>query len=83
MSEIENPRNSIWKICEMYLDHVQEVGHRGLAKVPPHKVVVEDLVLHEVVRVVSEAFMKNTFITTEEVFLGGEGEVGRVLRRFI
>ena len=57
----------------MYLDHVQEVGHRGLAKVPPHKVVVEDLVLHEVVRVVSEAFIKNTFITTEEVFLGGGG----------
>ena len=47
----------------MYLDHVQEVGHRGLAKVPPHKVVVEDLVLHEVVRVVSEAFRQNKSIT--------------------
>ena len=38
-----------------HLDHVQEVSHRGVSKVLPGKVVVVDLLLHELIGVICEA----------------------------
>ena len=38
-----------------HLDHIQEVSHGGVSKVFPGKVVVVDLLLHEVIGVICEA----------------------------
>ena len=38
-----------------HLDHIQEVSHGGVSKVLPGKVVVVDLLLHEVIGVIREA----------------------------
>ena len=40
------------------LDHIQEARHASLAEVLPHKVEVEDLVLHKHVWIVGKACNK-------------------------